>query len=376
MKSARVIHPFLFAIYPMLVIVSLNLWQITLWEVVRLFFCIFLFCCVLFLLFQVRYKNWQRAGFLTSITLILVLYVDYSAYIQEKIGFAGIFVDRYLIIYIFWGLVLMFANSRLLWGRIRPSIITRYFNVTAFLLILVFSFKLWPLVNSYVKDPLRGWYPSENSAILTIDLNKGALPDIYYIIVDGYARTDVLNEIYNYDNSDFIDYLKNKNFYLAEQSQSNYIQTSLSLSSSLNYEYLKSLEFAANKSLNRDPLRKLIQHSKVRAILETAGYEIITLKSGYYITEIKDADLYLSQYSLNISNLETLFIDTTGFHIVFDSLNLSSSLLDFEVHRNRILYEFEQLGKISGYNSENPKFIFAHIVLPRCHSCLTLGSDS
>jgi len=68
------------------------------------------------------------------------------------------------------------------------------------------------------------------------EMIKHESPDIYFIVADGYAREDVLKEIYQHDNSDFINYLTNKGFYVAHQSRTNYPQTYLSIASSLNFE--------------------------------------------------------------------------------------------------------------------------------------------
>ena len=67
---------------------------------------------------------------------------------------------------------------------------------------------------------------------------SSALPDIYYIILDGYARADVLDSVYGYDNSEFIFWLEQHGFQVARGSRSNYSQTYLSLASSLNMTYL------------------------------------------------------------------------------------------------------------------------------------------
>ena len=72
-------------------------------------------------------------------------------------------------------------------------------------------------------------------------LPLGYAPDIYYIILDAYGREDVLMEMFNYDNTSFLRFLESKGFYVAECSQSNYAQTMLSLTSSLNFDYLDSL---------------------------------------------------------------------------------------------------------------------------------------
>jgi len=45
-------------------------------------------------------------------------------------------------------------------------------------------------------------------------------PDIYYIILDAYCRADILSEMYHHDNSDFLNYLTDNGFYVADQSRS------------------------------------------------------------------------------------------------------------------------------------------------------------
>ena len=51
--------------------------------------------------------------------------------------------------------------------------------------------------------------------------------DIYYIIVDGYASSSTLEEIYGYDNHEFTDYLTERGFYVASESRSNYAKSTL-----------------------------------------------------------------------------------------------------------------------------------------------------
>ena len=56
--------------------------------------------------------------------------------------------------------------------------------------------------------------------------------------LDGYARADILAELYAFDNSDFLNFLQDQGFRIASESTSNYIQTHLSMSSALNMSYL------------------------------------------------------------------------------------------------------------------------------------------
>ena len=65
--------------------------------------------------------------------------------------------------------------------------------------------------------------------------------DIYYIVLDGYARGDILKEIYAYDNQPFLTQLEELGFYVADSSYANYNQTRLSIPSALNMAYMQDL---------------------------------------------------------------------------------------------------------------------------------------
>ena len=118
------------------------------------------------------------------------------------------------------------------------------------------------------------------------------LPDIYYIVLDGYARSDVMKSLFNFDNSSFLDHLEKAGFYVAHQSTANYCQTPLSLSASLNAVYLDDLV----KGLGHDQteLSDLIGKSNVVETLRPLGYKFVTFATGFDPTEFPEADVYLS----------------------------------------------------------------------------------
>jgi hypothetical protein len=78
--------------------------------------------------------------------------------------------------------------------------------------------------------------PPAQAASLT--LPPGRPPDVYFLVVDGYARQDTLSKVYGLDNSPFLGFLRDHGFYVADAARSNYAQTGLSFSSSLNMNYL------------------------------------------------------------------------------------------------------------------------------------------
>jgi len=184
-------------------------------------------------------------------------------------------------------------------------------------------------------------------------------PDIYYIILDGYARADILEELYRYDNGEFLDYLKGRGFCVADKSKSNYCQTALSLASSLNLQYLQGLTNRIHaKSRNTSLLRNLIRNSGIVRFLKEYGYQFVALSSGYSFTEISKADIYMSP-SQALSESQNLLINTTPLRALLDKLPMRSQ---YDLHRERLLYIFDHLPCVKKMDS--PVFVFAHILAP------------
>ena len=149
------------------------------------------------------------------------------------------------------------------------------------------------------------------------------LPDIYYIILDDYARADVLENLFHYDNSPFLNALRAKGFYVADRSHSNYSQTMLSLASSLNSMYLEDLQlptvstgsqrsghvamnvaaaryFEKGRAFGIDgtgltrsrlPLAHMIQYSNTARTLQEHGYRFAAFTSGYGGVQLPNADV-------------------------------------------------------------------------------------
>ena len=111
--------------------------------------------------------------------------------------------------------------------------------------------------------------PSSKSIIdIQNTLRDSNLPDIYYIISDEYGSYQSLKEFFNYDNSDFVNYLKHNDFFVNEKSFANYPRTIQSISSSLNMEYLdKITEQTGINSKSYHLLNEHISNNKVTIIV-------------------------------------------------------------------------------------------------------------
>ena len=188
-------------------------------------------------------------------------------------------------------------------------------------------------------------------------------PDIYYIILDGYARSDVLEDLYAFDNSGFINYLQEEGFIVPSDNHSNYPKTSLSIPSTLNMNYIQTLAPGLEKSHFWWLMSPLINYSQTRVMLEKIGYETVSLSVDWTITNNKTTDIYYQPSFFQISEFENHLLHNT-------SLTLMRPLLDKiayiptsnSAHREMVLYNFERLAQIP--ELPGSKFIFAHILSP------------
>jgi hypothetical protein len=96
-------------------------------------------------------------------------------------------------------------------------------------------------------------------------------PDIYYIVLDGYVRSDILQEMFGFDNSEFIKDLREKGFIVPASNHSNYPVTPLSVSSTLNMDYIQAFVSGLDNSSQHWLMAPFIDHSRVRSLLESQG---------------------------------------------------------------------------------------------------------
>lgn len=180
-------------------------------------------------------------------------------------------------------------------------------------------------------------------------------PDIYYIVLDGYGRQDVLRAIYGYDNTQFIDQLKARGFFVAPRSRSNYHQTTLSLASSLNMTYLDGLGLEGFKS--RLPLFRMLNDNRVVRSLAQLGYSSVAFSTGYSLTECTQFDRYIIG-GTSLTDFQNALFSTTPLHPL-----LRWSTSTFDAHRQRILRTFAMLPDVAR-EAPSPSFVFVHLIAP------------
>jgi len=370
------LHPFLFAIYPILALYSRNPGEITIPQALRpmLIAALLAGLLLIFLYWNWANKNWLRAAIITS---LFGLYLSSSGH-AYRILKSTIFPNAGAALH--WAIILIgitlviLINTKAVWQRYattqRIATITTTLNLAAWLSLVYPCFVIGSTVVKGCDDTPPAWTELVGQEDEPQGLAATRRPDIYYIVVDGYARQDVSSGLYGLDNAEFLDYLEARGFYIARDSRSNYVQSPLSFASFLNFDYINFAETqAGSQSINRLPLFDLIRDSRARQLLEAAGYKLVTTSSGYPFTEIIEANVYLAPFDSSASEIERFFLSTTALSALYDTefpftptLRYYLPLPGYETSRQRIQYAFEQLQTIP--RLPGAKIVLMHIVAP------------
>ncbi|HBT75927.1 MAG TPA: hypothetical protein DEB39_03180 [Planctomycetaceae bacterium] len=78
------------------------------------------------------------------------------------------------------------------------------------------------------KSPVEAETNSRSGAVSTTT-RAATAPDVFVILLDAYVGQECMQEVYGFDNGEFLDYLREKKFSLAKRSTSNYPATMFSL---------------------------------------------------------------------------------------------------------------------------------------------------
>ena len=364
------LHPPVLAIYPILALLAANFSEVSLSAAVRPLALSMVAAVILILVFQGLVQDWKRAALISSVVLILFFSYGHIYILMKGINLNGFYLFRHrTLIPIMAG-----AGVLLLWWLMRVpnrvSLATSFLNGACLYLLFISGYQL---VSFVWQSRTSGTAVDEE--ITALDLKVGSNPpDIYYIILDGYGRSDVLRNEYGYDNSGFLDTLEDLGFYVAECSQSNYAQTQLSLSSSLNFNYIDALSDRFVTGMDdRTGLDALIKHGVIQQSLEAAGYKTVAFATGFLLSEWYDADYYLAP-QLDVGELnefERLLLQTTFARVIQDFKTLGVEDTGSELFRRRTLFALDKLDKLS-YIRE-PKFVFVHLIVP--HPPYVFGAD-
>jgi predicted membrane protein len=371
----RLLHPHLIGIYPVLGLLSANILEIPPSDGLRALAISLLFSTVLTAA-AIRLAGSRLKGALLA-SLVLAAFFAYG-HLYLAFEAVGWFLGRHRFLVPVMALV---VGAMALWiWRLKGSLVplTSALNITAVVLVLlplaqigIVQIGLWQAPDSSANPSRLATAPGE------------VAPDIYYILLDGYPRGDILLNTFDHDNAPLLNYLTARGFYIADCSQANYSFTMASMAATLNMTYLDNKSGTRRIEVSDSRLGDLIRDSQVEALVDELGYTTVNFDTGYRWLRWRDPDVYLSPFSetenrflvnTGINGFELLLVRSSAALIAFDlqvsqpdnqTLNLYDMLADSpkDVQRERLQFEFDMLQEIPTA-IDGPKFVYAHITVP------------
>ncbi len=349
MKRPPVLHPFLFALFPILALYAHNIRSIPvpLKEVAGPLALSLAAAAVLFLALAAAFRSPAKAGLAVSVIVLWLLSFGHLA------GWVAFWTEGLFTRSLFFATALLVALAVFAVVRSRRDFagITRVLNVVAATLVL--------LNIASAAQTLASRTRIAAGAEIKVSRPAAGRPDIYYIVLDAYTRGDILEEVFSFDNSAFLSGLRARGFTVADRSYANYNLTHQSLASSLNFTLLDEMARDAGPvSSDREPLYAMIRENRVMAFLKSQGYRLVTVSSSIEPTDFRSVDRYFG-FAASDSEFRTVLLNTTPWPVLFGS---SRSKGSYDAHRRRILNAFRALKEAPG--EKGPFFMFVHIMAP------------
>jgi hypothetical protein len=355
-RQPRVFHPFLIAIFPIMSLYAHNVYEAQPWALALPIALVLSSTFVIWLVLRLISRNASSAGLAAS--LLVASFFSYKV-----IYHAAYVVWSHLLLYwvykesppdplVVVGLMAIVVGTGMFWifRRLRrPERWTGVLNVFTLILVAMPTF-------SAVSTKMRQPSAAHREVALPPVVKRGWTPDIYFIILDGYARGDVMKELYGFDNDPFLRRLEQQGFFVARQSYSNYCHTRLSVASTLNADYLGNLIDLSSSDLL--PLGDLIKGSLVRKTLEPLGYRFVTFPTGFDATDFPDQDKFPAPRP-GLAEFAQLLFEMTPLDAWLSEVKQEDR---FSALRDRTLFLLDHLADVT--KIDGPTFTFAHVVAP------------
>ena len=377
-KKSKRIHPFLVAIFPILIIYSQNIGRVEIEELILPMIIIVGPTIGLYYFLKSILKNENKSAIIVTLILIMLFSYGHIYYLLNDVTIDGFDIgkNRYLIPV--FGLLLGIGIFLTIKIKTALDNATTILNVISVTLILVAAGNIGLVLTDTTSCENCATYEGNIAQELFYDridfssyfephefsLSEEKPPDVYYLIVDEYGRNDALLEYNNFDNSEFTNFLTQKGFHVAKNSFSNYPTSMQSITSTMNMRYINFLsDEVGEKARNYKPLNEktygLLPNNQVIKNFKDMGYKMINFNT--FLThqhELPLADLGLCNRGANL--LDNKLFDTISRTTIFGYF--VERLWEDEM-RKSTMCAFEEFSSVEE-NFEEPVFVWVHIAIP------------
>jgi len=358
------IHVIFLAIFPVIFIFSENMHEFVPTDIIIPLLIIIPISLTIFFILKFILKDSKKAALIVSIGL--VLFFTYGHFYNIFKGFTILDEDvgRHRFIIIPFVLSFLIPIYFIIKSKIDFQNITKIVNVISIVLVGMVILNITTYGITEIESYSTIDFESNNNSIQLQNIQN--TPDVYYIILDEYGGPESMKYL-NYDNSQFYEFLKKKNFIVPEKSTSNYPMTHFSIPSSMNMEYVNDLSNILGKdSKTFLPLREMLYNSQVIKNFKSLGYNIVIFESGFVPPEnfVLVDDIICHEQGIDSVLLDTIErMSIMGYFV---------ERYEEDKIRDRVNCVFSEI-KTIGSEKEEPIFAFVHILMP--HSPYVFGPN-
>ena len=208
-KEFSLIHSILFAIFPVLFLYSVNISPLPFQSFILPLLLVVSFAGLFWVILRAVLKNSYKAGFIVSTLffIFLMFYHFVNVLSQNESNDFGIIPQHLAIIFI-----IIFSISTYFFVRTKRKLdnatkITNGIAIALVLLVLINIGMFHVELNSSLSATAK---PQEG---ILVSANENP-PDVYYILLDGHTNPIIAKKFLDYDDQEFVKFLKEKEFYI------------------------------------------------------------------------------------------------------------------------------------------------------------------
>jgi len=333
-----------------------------------------LVCAFLYLTVGVFVRNRQKKALFVFWLLLIVLTFGSIHDLLKQLFHAG-FASSYSFILPF--LLLLFILLFILLKKSR-SLFTKSFQFMNVLFLLLICYEFIAGISNYIhfkkgNNLLDNRFDTYKDFKAGVRNSDSAKPDIFFFVFDAMPSTKAMQSTWNYDNSRLDTFLQRENFYISKDSKSNYNLTVLSVSSTLNMSYTPPVDLYQDETRMYFKASASILDNSLTRILRNEDYTIFQYQGISFNNKdwqghpfFKDM-LYMNYFYKTLPG--RIYRDLGWNFFRFNLESIKEYTVSRYEERNKkaeadLNKTIELVKGSCSFNSQKPKFLFAHFQLP------------
>jgi hypothetical protein len=354
------ITPLLFAIYPSLFHYANNAAMLRFSSLTRMLIIHTSLAAVVYVIFLIIIRHPYKAAIASA--LLLVFYNIYGILYNFLFSMDIVRIDHFTLLP-FVILIVIYTSSWLSKMENINSVIV--WKLLTFIIFAVAIFNLVKIISFEWQKVTLSTYIAPDSTKSEVTMNNND-PDIYYLVFDEFSGFEPMRNYWKYEEvDDFVNFLKSKEFFVAENSHSVTGSTIYELSTRLNY-----LTYPCCDQTRT--YLEAIANNRAANYLKDRGYSTIAFEEirSIFPTDISFQFDYLFENDPSSPSVSSAIFDEFGVLVISNTMLSAFSryylphLNDQGLvnHRNMIYFTIDKLANLS--DIPNPKFVYVHLLLP------------